>query len=462
MYCNKLIVIVSILLIFTLGCAQDNSKSDFNPVTTKLAVLPEDSANLTYYTISADGRYAAFRMQDGNKFVIVSDNKKGMTYDDVSTPGFSYNGKHLGYIARNNASFFIVLDGIEGKYYDGVGYTIFSDNSEHLAYLAYTAGNYYIVIGDKEYGPYYELAMVQPYISSDGKLVAYTDKEQKTIFVNGKENGKYYFIYGIAFSSDNKTLGYIAEKAGDNFVVINGRERKHYPYPVNSLKFSPDGKSYAYSVQGYDEFGRSIGFIVVNETEGKNYGQVAFPIFSPDSYMVSYIVYKDDKSFLVTNGEEGQPYDLISSPVFSRKGHAFAYPYVKGRTWSVVFNGNELPQSYDYDPEKDYFSFFSWAAISNDEKHLAYPVRIGEKYSIIVDDKQGKLYDKVSVPIFSEDSKHVAYIAEKGTKKYIILDEKESKPYDDIKLGRYNLESTKIGVAVRIGNEIWWIVEDVK
>lgn len=69
---------------------------------------------------------------------------------------------------------------------------------------------------------------------------------------------------------------------------------------------------------------------------------------------------------------------------------------------------------------------------SPDGRRVAYVAQRGEKFLVVVDDKEGPEYDRIRVgaPDFSPDSRRVAYFAERGGKTFAVVDGKESKPFD--------------------------------
>ncbi|MFN7088609.1 MAG: hypothetical protein ACK4NX_02205, partial [Candidatus Paceibacteria bacterium] len=72
-------------------------------------------------------------------------------------------------------------------------------------------------------------------------------------------------------------------------------------------------------------------------------------------------------------------------------------------------------------------------ALSNDLKHVAYPVYInGIPKFVVFDDTKQRPYDEVSNLTFSQDGKHLAYRAKLGPEWFMVLDGKEEKHYDAI------------------------------
>ena len=67
---------------------------------------------------------------------------------------------------------------------------------------------------------------------------------------------------------------------------------------------------------------------------------------------------------------------------------------------------------------------------SPDSKRLAYTARSDRGNGfVVVDGKEGKIYDDVHRPIFSSDSKRVAYVATSGDKYFVVVDGNEGKKY---------------------------------
>jgi hypothetical protein len=79
--------------------------------------------------------------------------------------------------------------------------------------------------------------------------------------------------------------------------------------PITNI-FSPDGKRLA-CVAGAGK----TPFVVVDGKEGKHYGRVGVgaPIFSPDSRRVAYVAEAGSKWFAVVDGKEGKRYNGILS-----------------------------------------------------------------------------------------------------------------------------------------------------
>jgi hypothetical protein len=95
-----------------------------------------------------------------------------------------------------------------------------------------------------------------------------------------------------------------------------------------------------------------------------------------------------------------------------------------GRKWSVVIDGKE---------GKQYVAIGTIPIFSPDGKRVAYVAEVDRKWFVVVDGKEGKRYDFLGTTlIFSPDSKRVAYVAKEGDKKFVVVDGKEGKRYVSI------------------------------
>ena len=142
--------------------------------------------------------------------------------------------------------------------------------------------------------------------------------------------------------------------------------------------------------------------------------------FSHDGRKVAYVARKEDedKNFVVLNNEEGKHYDRISGcPVFSPDGKQLAYVAQQGEIGFIILN-NQEGRAYDE---------VRWPVFSPDGKQLAYvAVNKEGEYFIVLNGQESKTYDEIyGKPVFSEDSKHIAYGAQVGNEPWWIVDEVE-------------------------------------
>ena len=128
---------------------------------------------------------------------------------------------------------------------------------------------------------------------------------------------------------------------------------------------------------------------------------------------------------MVVDEEEGKKYDSFErlSPVFSPDSKSVAYGAKVGNRWSVVVNEREGPL----------YDVIRTPVFSPDSRRVAYKAGPGgRKWLVVVDGKEGQKYDSVGDDhriMFSQDSQRVAYFARTGSKWFMVVDGKAGKGY---------------------------------
>jgi len=72
---------------------------------------------------------------------------------------------------------------------------------------------------------------------------------------------------------------------------------------------------------------------------------------------------------------------------------------------------------------------------SPDGEHLAYAVKDGVGWAIVVDGKKGKAYEDIDIPVFSPDSRSMAFVAHQDGGYLAVRDGQEGKAYNFIGTG---------------------------
>lgn len=358
---------------------------------------------------------------------------------DVGFIVFSPNGQHVAYEATKEGKSFVVVDGKEGKLYDRVSYLAFSPDSQHFAYVAKEKGKYFAV-------------------------------------VNGKEGKAYDGVWGdifggLTFSPNSRHLAYQAEKNGKRFMVVDAKEYGPYFMIDSSPVFSPDSKHLAYVA-----WREGKAFMVVDNKEGPAYGDIISgiispPVFSSDSKNIAYAVRKEGKWVLVINNKESEvyDYDAIGGFVFGPDNkQIIAYIAREEFRPFAIIKGKrhkdyELVSDIKFSPDYERAAYAATIALLD-------PLTPKQESVVIIDGEEGKIYDSVWDPVFSPDSKHVAYVAAKGEwlteerQFIIVVDNREisAHTFIDSKSIIFSPDSKYICYGAQIGNELWWIVDEVK
>lgn len=293
------------------------------------------------FTFSPDSKHIAYKAGEkrGGKIFVVLDGEKGKSYDDIGPIVFSPNSEHLAYMAKEGIEGFLVFDGVEGKKYDyfsasyadGTKSPVFSPDSEHIAYVVKEKGEWFLIIdGEKKSSNF--LSKYSPLkcvtFSSDSKHVAYV------------------VVYGPAEKDDKKS-----------FVVSDGKKGREYddvcrfgPFPdYEHPVFSPDNKHIAYAAERYFPEGecllgytecekRGEKFVVLDDKEGKPYGDIKNIVFSPDSKHIAYAAKKENKWILVVDRKESEFYDdIYTKSVFSSDNKYVYYGVrIDNELWWIV------------------------------------------------------------------------------------------------------------------------------
>ncbi|MEA3452925.1 MAG: hypothetical protein U9Q96_01135 [Patescibacteria group bacterium] len=361
------------------------------------------------------------------------------------------------------------------------------------------------LLNKKEYGPYEGVCYYasSPIFSSDSESFAYTALEEKDggwyLFLNEEKIGPYDIMYDLLFSPDSKNFAYVVQRGSEHFVVFNKQEGNSYE-TITDLAFSSDSRHIAYMARKNNNW-----FAVLDGEQQKKYDDKCYwnrtgPIFSPDSKSFAYCVKRDNNYFVVMDGKEKGPYDFISSIGFSADSKNFFYKATKGERSFVVLNGAEIGdriERFVLSPNSKNFAYSFVAhnymknstesfvvlsgekgesynhkglifslTFSPDSKRLVYVVEEGFDYTCVANGEKGKTYLMINKITFSPNSEHLAYVAEnRGEyKPFVVLDGKEMDlRYDYIFTDLVFTPDNKfLYYGALIGNELWWIVENVE
>jgi hypothetical protein len=119
------------------------------------------------------------------------------------------------------------------------------------------------------------------------------------------------------------------------------------------------------------------------------------------------------------DGEDGKPYAAIVETSSMEQAHSCK----DGVCWDAFY----IAKPFTFSP---------------DSKRVAYVAKVGEKrfnvsekWSAVVDGKEGQAYDGIGGLVFGPDSRHVAYVAGAAAKQFVVVDGKEGKQYDGLVKG---------------------------
>ena len=261
--------------------------------------------------------------------------------------------------------------------------------------------------------------------SKDGKKAGYViysadengDRGYNT-YINDKVVGPKTRTRSVMFSLDSQRYAYEVESIS-SYLIIDGNKSKYEGSSIGNYKFSPDSKHFAYTICNlrYDD---KVGSFTVMDGKKFNFesscGAWSVLEFSPDSSKLAFQARDEEGVFMVENGvrqmkfekTEDDKYPRMSKPFYSPDSKVLAYMVSNDKNGSYLMqNGNKVKRY----PEKDALSG-NFMVFSPDSKRLAYKLKIGDKYRMVIDFKEGPEFKEISSPVFSPDSKLYAYLAD--------------------------------------------------
>jgi hypothetical protein len=349
-----------------------------------------------------------------------------------SLPVVSPDQRHQMYVARGIDKARVVLDGISGKEgYDAItSRLLFSPDSKRTAFTALRGGKSVAVVDGAE-GPEADEA-TELQFSADGKRVGYilawnqpgsATKVYRAV-TDGTMGQPYYQISELAFSPVSKHVAYRALRGTplnpqiDCVVVLDGKEWKNYSrIPPGTLRFSP-----ASNLPAFIAWRGRAPLVVLDGVEGPAADQLHF---SPDGKRVALSFHSNNKSGILVDGKEWKLYDgTLANITFSPDGRHFAYTVIaiSSPKFMVVVDGKEGPV---YEAVRD----FQFGA---DGSRFAYLGRKGFTEVCVTDAGEEKPSLLISDLTISPDGKHVAYKALGTGGSVVVRDGKEQKPYMQI------------------------------
>jgi hypothetical protein len=241
-----------------------------------------------------------------------------------------------------------------------------------------------------------------------------------------------------------------------NEKLIGSMKYRHREFKIVTAA-SPKGCRIAWVYWPIDEGGH----LVLDGSELEPWEKLLKPLpifFSEDGEHFAYAGVRANKYYLVVDGKKSAAtYDHIvkGSPLFSADGkHIVWVAGIGNNQHVIVHDGKEVAKYLTYgecdetpgppkgadkqavDAARDALPLYDdgyGVSLSPNGKRLAFIVRKGGNYVIVVDGKEGKLYDQMSPNpvLFSQDSAHWCHNTVKDGKRLFILDGQEFGPYDD-------------------------------
>jgi Tol biopolymer transport system component len=437
------------------GCTSGQTSSSQTSATgsktvastsTKLAVIPDlhkpvavDNASTAkgtfYIEFSKKGNSAAYIAKVDDKKVVVFNGVPGKPYSNIFNLRLSPDGLRIAYVAAKLGKQCMVVDGIEGSLYEDISPPVFSFDSRHVAYKFMYAENYYIAVDRKRSAAFKNLND-EPQFSADSQKIAFVDigneKKPFRIFVSDLEfkmittfescgdqilfNSDRYGFASVCTRDDKKQV------AEFTFEPVSKVKESALYDSVTYLSYSKDGKSLAYVA---DKAGLTYLVLDGREEQAPKTALLANPVVLPDNNSISIITGGPDRvtihqAFNSAVCKENL-YETIEDLVYDKTGRNHAYSAFKSDKWRIVVNG-----------------------------------------------KEGPLFDRIIGPMFSPDGTRVVYRARQDDKRFVVVADlngttiHQHEKYELVYPPVFTADGGSVAYGTKDGKEIWWKVEKLK
>lgn len=392
------------------------------------------------------GKGVAYIAKVGDKLRVVHNGKPGKLYGDIDATklAVSQDGQHVAYGASYGSSqgagsaiatgikWFIVRDGIEIGPFDALGPPVFSPDGQHIAFECKIGERWKMFVDTKSFGDAFSY-IDKPLFSSDSKMLLFG------------ETGEASRTPRVVFTDLEFKQQRVIEQGGGPLAV------------------SPD-LTRAAAIQEHNNKRRVVEF-ALNLTgkvkEGALYDEISSMVFSADGTSLVYRAKRGDATFLIMNGkEERLPEGEYPWPPVIKPGNAGVGIAIVGKDGAYLYQafggGGASAQRYREIADVVY---------SSDGKIHAYVAIKNDQFLIVVNDKEGPVYDRVISPQLSPDGKFLVYRARRENSRFVVVADATGKVISEHPGYQRVFETTftKDGESVAYGaideKQIMWKVE---
>lgn len=395
--------------------------------TTVLATIAEvETSQVSQLMFSVSGRGVVYLVRKNNGNIsVVHNGKAGKEYPiTIGQVVISADGEHVAYGAMVDGKWRMVVDGREGRAFDSVIAPVFSPDGKHIIYLAKEDGKWHVVVDNKPSAGT-KKSYAQTVVNAESNVIAYVEDQDKAarLVVSDMRFSKMH-------SKASTGTMLVTNKAGTRLAATQSVDNKkrvidfsfadpddvhegRFYDVISDLTFGNDGVSLAYVAKVGDR-----RLLVLNDRqEPLPDGDITeLPVVPPDNKVVGVLIAAKTGSFLHLSFADGafkrELYDETANLTCSRDSRYFAYAARKGEKWFVVVNGKEGPL----------FDRVVTPAFSPDGTRLVYRARQNRKRFVVVADATGKTikkhqaYEQVFQPVFTSDGQSVVYGVKEGKK----------------------------------------------
>ncbi len=428
------------------GPSRSSSSNEVASHITVLAIMPEKEFEqiqspggrggrpvVTQLNFNDRGRGVFYIAEKDGMYHVVHNGQPGKLYASISQVTLSPDGSRIAYGAMSSDKWFIVVNGKEGPLYDSISGIVFSPDSRHVAYYAAAGQKNYIVVDGAAKTASHPVSNIS--FNVDARRIAYVERNDKASTTN--------LIVGD--SSFRKMM--VRRSAGDVTVVNADR--------TMIAATSQEGKKQSVVELSFAEPGKV--------KKGKLYDSVSLLTFAADGASVAYVAKKDGSQFFVLNGREeslpeGDPvWRIVVRPdhkgagVLLMRDHRFFLH-------QAFYRDNTDIKEYDETSELTYGS---------DGSMYAYTARMGNRWFVVVNGKEGPAFDMAVSPLFSPDGKFLVYRARKDGKRFVVVADENGNTlhqhpkYQMVFPVAFTGDGKSVAYGVKDGQKLVWRVDNL-
>lgn len=339
---------------------------------------------------------------------------------------FSPDNKTTVFVVRNNNNKYTALiNGKKSEEYSEINTSTirFSPDNKRIAFKAIKSTEKEVMVVDMKESREYK-HIFTPVFSPDNKVgfIAITPNNKTVVVVDGKESKEYDYVNSLTFSKDGKRYGFIAKK-GDKWVaVIDGQEKIQYE-EIESLSFSENGNV---KINAKDGDKKVQVIFAKNKRIKKIHPYPVTQCISQGQKKVAYVVRKDDKDIVIVDKKAAsKKYPRITYLKFSPNCNRIAFIVKK---W--LGNQEKVIAVVDNKEGKEYDKIRG-LIFSPDSRNVVYWGLVEKKWKLVINGKESEEYKQVSHITFTPDGK-IGYAASEDSKIIAVINNKKTKKYDEI------------------------------
>ncbi len=375
----------------------------------------------------------------------------------------------MAYVARKGSSLHVVHDGSIGMPVASVDQIAISPDGRRIAYSAQLGGKWRMVIDDKEGVNSDEVG--DPAFSPDGQHIAYTAKigKQWHMVVDAKMNaGRPGYNGKPVFSGDSKKIAYLetVDDKGTLRLVVSDLEFKRQSIKKTSgnkiVANADKTKIAAITVSNNNQRVSQFSFDQPDAVEeGPLYDAISHPAFGMDGVSVTYVAERGGKRFLVLSGkEERLPDGNLAGALVVRSDNKGVGVIMGSK------DGAFLHQAFLHNSGKEkHYEEAADLVYNKDGSQHAYAARTGNNWFVVVNGKEGPVFDRVVTPVFSPDGKLLVYRARKDGKRFVVIADvtgtviRRHPSYEMVFPVVFTDEGKSVAYGVKDGRKLIWKVE---